>query len=79
MVMAYEVKFIELARYAPYIVDTEERKARKFKDGLRGNIKNRLELIQLSTYAKVVNLALLAKKSNEEYYQARDNTRKREV
>ena len=45
MVMAYEVKFTELARYAPYMVDTEEKKSKRFKDGLRENIKNRLELL----------------------------------
>ena len=78
-VMAYEAKFTELARYAPYMVDTEEKKARKFEDGLRGNIKNRLELLRLPTYAEVVNCALLAERSNEEYYQDRDNKRKGEV
>ncbi|PSR89084.1 Calreticulin like [Actinidia chinensis var. chinensis] len=67
--MAYEAKFTELARYAPYTLDTEEKKARKFEEGLRGNIKNRLELLQLPTYAEVVDCALLAERSNEEYYQ----------
>ena len=51
-VMAYETKFTELARYAPYMVDTEEKKAKSFEDGLRGNIKNRLELFQLSVLQK---------------------------
>ncbi|XP_057482013.1 uncharacterized protein LOC130768937 [Actinidia eriantha] len=78
-VMAYEAKFTELARYAPYMVDTEEKKARKFEDGLRGNIKSRLELLRLLTYAEVVNYALLAERSNEEYYQDRDNKRKGEA
>ncbi|GFS35664.1 hypothetical protein Acr_00g0041350 [Actinidia rufa] len=78
-VMTYEAKFTELARYAPYMVDTEEKKARKFEDGLRGNIKSRLELLRLPTYAEVVNCALLAERSDEEYYQDRDNKRKGEA
>ncbi|XP_057502680.1 uncharacterized protein LOC130786384 [Actinidia eriantha] len=78
-VMAYEAKFTELARYAPYMVDTEEKKARKFEDGFRGNIKSRLELLRLPTYTEVLNCALLAERSNEEYYQDRDNKRKGET
>ena len=45
MVMLYEAMFTELVRYASYMVNTEEKKVRKFEDGLRGNIKNRLELL----------------------------------
>ena len=74
--MAYEIKFTELVRYAPYMVDTKEKKARKFEEGLKGNIKNRLELLQLPTYAEVVNRALLTERSIEEYYQDKDNKRK---
>ena len=68
-VMAYEAKLTKLARYVPYMVDTEEKKARKFEDGLRGNIKKRLEMLHLSTYVEVVNRALLDEMSNKEYYQ----------
>ncbi|XP_057473033.1 uncharacterized protein LOC130761541 [Actinidia eriantha] len=78
-VMAYEAKFMELARYAPYMMDTEEKKARNFEDGLRGNIKSRLELLRLPTSAELVNCALITEKSNEEYYQDRDNKRKGEA
>ena len=46
---------------------------------MRGNIKNQLELLQLSTYADVVNRALLSKMSNEEYYQNEDNKEMRSI
>ena len=39
-VMAYEAKFTELARCVSYMVEIEEKKARKFEEGLRRNIKN---------------------------------------
>ena len=44
-VTTYEAKYTELEKYSPYVVDTEEKKARRFEDGLRGNIKNQLELL----------------------------------
>ncbi|GFS40606.1 hypothetical protein Acr_00g0069510 [Actinidia rufa] len=45
----------------------------------KGNIKSQLELLRLPTYAEVVNCALLAERSNEEYYQDLDNKRKGEA
>ncbi|GFS36766.1 hypothetical protein Acr_00g0047920 [Actinidia rufa] len=41
IVVEYNAKFMELSRYAPHIVSTESRKARRFKAGLRWNIKNK--------------------------------------
>ena len=79
MMMAYEAKFTELTWYAPCIGETNEKKAGKIENGLRGNIKGWLELLYLPTYAEVVNHALLAKRSNEEYYQDQDNKGKGEV
>ncbi|GFY96672.1 hypothetical protein Acr_11g0009780 [Actinidia rufa] len=41
IVVEYNAKFMELSRYAPHIVSTESRKARRFEAGLRWNIKNK--------------------------------------
>ncbi|GFS37303.1 hypothetical protein Acr_00g0051260 [Actinidia rufa] len=41
IVVVYNAKFMELSRYAPHIVSTESRKARRFEAGLRWNIKNK--------------------------------------
>ncbi|XP_028104673.1 uncharacterized protein LOC114303721 [Camellia sinensis] len=54
-VAEYESKFTRLARFAPYVIPTEARKARKFKAGLDVEIKDRLEVLKLPTYAKVVD------------------------
>ncbi|GFZ05902.1 hypothetical protein Acr_18g0000720 [Actinidia rufa] len=43
IVVEYNAKFMELSRYAPHIVSTESRKARRFEAGLRWNIKNKKE------------------------------------
>ena len=42
----YNIKFMELCCYAPHIVSTESRKARKFEDGQLWNIQNKSGLIK---------------------------------
>ncbi|GFZ19727.1 hypothetical protein Acr_28g0004320 [Actinidia rufa] len=50
IVVVYNAKFMELSRYAPHIVSTESRKARRFEAGLRWNIKNKVEILRLPTH-----------------------------
>ncbi|GFZ03498.1 hypothetical protein Acr_16g0001220 [Actinidia rufa] len=50
IVVVYNAKFMELSRYAPHIVSTESRKAKRFEAGLRWNIKNKVEILQLLTH-----------------------------
>ena len=49
-VAEYNAKFMELSRYAPHIVSTESRKARKFEVGLRWNIYNKVDILRLATH-----------------------------
>ena len=44
-VIEYNVKFMELSRYAPHIVSTGSLKARKFEARLRWNIKNKVDIL----------------------------------
>ena len=44
-VVDYNVKFMELSRYATHIVSIESRKARKFEVGLRWNIHNKVDIL----------------------------------
>ncbi|XP_028055576.1 uncharacterized protein LOC114259751 [Camellia sinensis] len=62
MVAEYESKFIQLARFATYVIPTETRKARKFEAGLDAEIKDRLEALKLPTYAKVVDRTYIVEK-----------------
>ncbi|XP_028077785.1 uncharacterized protein LOC114279700 [Camellia sinensis] len=62
IVAEYESKFTQLARLATYVIPTEARKARKFEAGLDPEIKDRLEVLKLPTYAAVVDRAYIAKK-----------------
>ena len=61
------------------MVDIEEKNARKFEEGSRGNIKGRLKMLQLPTYAEVMNCALLVERSNEEHYKDCDNKKRGET
>ena len=76
-VIEYNTKFIELSRYAPHIVSTESRKARRFEAGLRWNIKNQVIILRLPTHQEVLHRALIAEGSLNESAQFRENRKKR--
>ncbi|GFY95462.1 hypothetical protein Acr_10g0008470 [Actinidia rufa] len=77
IVVEYNAKFMELSRYAPHIVSTESRKARRFEAGLRWNIKNKVEILRLPTHQEVLHAALIAEESLKEMSQFRENRKKR--
>ncbi|KAL6582471.1 hypothetical protein OROMI_006485 [Orobanche minor] len=53
-VQEYEKKFNQLSRYAPHLVDTEERKVRRFEKNLRPEISSILAGQGTNTYAEVL-------------------------
>ncbi|XP_028053011.1 uncharacterized protein LOC114257449 [Camellia sinensis] len=59
-VAEYEAKFTELARFAPHMVDTNYKKARKFEGGLDLEIFDRVGVLKLPTYVEVLDRALMA-------------------
>ncbi|XP_028088930.1 uncharacterized protein LOC114289400 [Camellia sinensis] len=59
-VAEYEAKFTELARFAPHMVDTDYKKARKFEGGLDLDISDRVGVLKLPTYVEVLDRALVA-------------------
>ncbi|XP_028107291.1 uncharacterized protein LOC114306274 [Camellia sinensis] len=59
-VAEYEAQFAELARFAPHMVDTDYKKARKFEGGLRGAILDRVNMLKLPTYVEVLERAIIA-------------------
>ncbi|XP_022851446.1 uncharacterized protein LOC111373178 [Olea europaea var. sylvestris] len=50
----YERKFEQLSRYAPHLVDTEAKKARRFELGLRPEIGGIMASHQFTTYRRVL-------------------------
>ncbi|XP_028107809.1 uncharacterized protein LOC114306725 [Camellia sinensis] len=59
-VAEYEAKFTELARFAPQMVDTNYKKARKFEGGLDLEVFDWVGVLKLPTYVEVLDRALMA-------------------
>lgn len=65
-VAEYQAKFEELMRFAPNMIPNELSKARRFQDGLRPTIKERVSILKLERYADVVDRALIAEQNINE-------------
>ncbi|KAK2977829.1 hypothetical protein RJ640_001752 [Escallonia rubra] len=65
-VSVYKSQFTDLARFCPHLVDTEERKVRKFVKGLNKDLRDKLIPLQLQTYMAVVDRALAIENDLEE-------------
>ncbi|CAB4263575.1 unnamed protein product [Prunus armeniaca] len=52
-------------RFAPYLVDTEERKAKRFERGLRAEIRRAIEILELPTYGAVLRKAQILDKTEK--------------
>ena len=61
-VAQYEAKFSELSRHAKDMVDTEEKKVRRFLRGLRPPIHDQLMVLMLTEYRDVVNRAFVVER-----------------
>ncbi|GMH11919.1 hypothetical protein Nepgr_013760 [Nepenthes gracilis] len=64
-VAEYDAKFTELSWYAPYFVEDELRKAKKFQQGLRDEIRKHLVTQMFQTYAEILDMALIFEKKLE--------------
>ena len=53
----YAAEFLRLSRFAPYMVADEEKRASRFKQGLRVDIQMLLIPHQLKTYSQVLSIA----------------------
>ncbi|CAA0836828.1 Unknown protein, partial [Striga hermonthica] len=53
----YERDFTRLGFFVPYLIDTEETRARRFRGGLRGEIRHHLAGLGALTYAETVSRA----------------------
>ncbi|XP_074327379.1 uncharacterized protein LOC141665298 [Apium graveolens] len=61
----YEDKFTELARFVPEQVDTEEKRAKRFQQGLKSWIRNGVAVFELTTYTAVVQKAMIIEVESE--------------
>ncbi|KAL5752145.1 hypothetical protein ACOSQ2_022652 [Xanthoceras sorbifolium] len=74
---AYENKFIELSRAAPHIVENEVNRCRKFKEGLRHEIKTYVSAVEHTEYGKLVESALRVERNINEAHRFDQQGQKR--
>ncbi|KAK2971823.1 hypothetical protein RJ640_005949 [Escallonia rubra] len=68
----YEARFARLSSFATHVIDTEERRATRFKNGLRYSIQKFLTAVTLDTYGQVLDKAQRVEKDVEagrKYYK----------
>ncbi|XP_030471181.1 uncharacterized protein LOC115689310 [Syzygium oleosum] len=62
----YEAKFVELSRYAPRLVDEPVEWARRFRDGLKPEIKSQLVPLNLKDYNELYERVQLIERDTAE-------------
>ncbi|KAJ9544905.1 hypothetical protein OSB04_024612 [Centaurea solstitialis] len=63
-VQEYVNEFLEKARFATYQVATEQRKIDRFKDGLRMEIKQYVDMTKPTTFVQAVEMATIAEENS---------------
>ncbi|KAL6194021.1 hypothetical protein ACLB2K_035105 [Fragaria x ananassa] len=71
-VVGYQAKFKELMRFAPSMILDEYTKAKRFEDGLKLMIRQKVAILKLNRYLDVVERALIAEQSVLESMAALD-------
>ncbi|XP_075665043.1 uncharacterized protein LOC142634637 [Castanea sativa] len=70
----YAAKFVELSRFAPYLIPDESKKVKKFWEGLDGRIRPLIIASRVDTYTEAVKRAM----SLEEDYKHNPNAKESE-
>ncbi|XP_063944973.1 uncharacterized protein LOC135151190 isoform X1 [Daucus carota subsp. sativus] len=71
-VAEYETKFSELARFVPEYINTDAKKAKRFQQGLRSWIRGKIAVLELQSYAAVVQKAMIIEGESELSQKERD-------
>ncbi|RVW72383.1 Transposon Ty3-I Gag-Pol polyprotein [Vitis vinifera] len=71
-VLEYESRFSELSRFTLGMISEEGEKARRFQQGLRPAIRNRLVPLAIRDYSELVKRALLVEQDIDETNQIRE-------
>ena len=76
-VAEYEAKFTELARFLANQVDTDEKKARRFEQGLKFWIQNRVAMFELTSYVAVVQKAMVIESKSDMSQKGKDGKKRK--
>ncbi|XP_041027021.1 uncharacterized protein LOC121267242 [Juglans microcarpa x Juglans regia] len=63
MVHQYAARYVELSRFASYLIPDEEKKTRKFEEGLNNQIYERVVVLQIQNFSKLVDKATIVEQS----------------
>ncbi|XP_074346856.1 uncharacterized protein LOC141685663 [Apium graveolens] len=73
----YEKKFIELSRFVGEYVDSEEKRAKRFQQGLKPWLRSRVAAFNLTTYAEVVQKVMVIEGESEQNLKEKGNKKRR--
>ena len=76
-VAEYEARFTELFRFVPEFVNTEEKRARRFQQGLKQWIQNRIAVFELTDYATVVQKTSIVEAGSEQTQREREGKKRK--
>ena len=69
LVLEYESRFLELSRFAMGMISEKGEKSKRFQQGLRPTIRNRLVPLAIKDYSKLVKRSLLVEQDIEDTNQ----------
>ena len=69
LVLEYESRFLELSRFAMGMISEKGEKSKRFQQGLRPTIRNRLVPLAIRDYSKLVKRSLLVEQDIEDTNQ----------
>ncbi|XP_074346902.1 uncharacterized protein LOC141685712 [Apium graveolens] len=73
----YEKKFTELSRFVGEYVDSEEKRAKRFQQGLKPWLRSHVVAFELTTYAEVVQKAMVIEGESEQNQKEKGNKKRR--
>jgi hypothetical protein len=65
-VIEYTVKFLQLSRFGLYLISTEEKKSKKFKQGLNSRIQIIMSCFNIHDFSQLVDKASIYEESLKE-------------
>ncbi|XP_074359785.1 uncharacterized protein LOC141699877 [Apium graveolens] len=73
----YEKKFAELARFVGDYVDTDEKRAKRFQQGLNPWLRSRVAAFELATYAEVVQKAMVIEGESDQNSKEKESKKRK--
>lgn len=76
-VAEYERKFTELVRFVSEYVNTEEKRAKRFQQGLEPWIRGKVAVFELNTYSGVVQKAMIIEGESEQSQKEKESQKRK--